>query len=183
MSEETLIRHCSPTLAGLKTANLFGFRYDSQKEMCADIRDLNRLLSPKGLRVMPLQFKNQRALIYMYRPALLEQDFASGECAELLKQEGYCTNSCNKCLACLRRRLDEKDDFPHEIGLFLGYPPEDVRGFIENSAENCKIVGYWKVYGNVAKALETFAKFRRCTETYQQALAHGVPLERLAVAI
>ena len=183
MSEEMLIRHCSPTLAGLKTANLFGCHYATREEMCEDIRSLNRLLSPKGLRVIPLQFQNQRALIYIYRPALLEQDLASCESAALLKQEGYQTESCNRHLANLRRRLHEQNDFPHEIGLFLGYPPEDVRGFMENEAENCKAVGYWKVYGNVTKALDTFARFRQCTETYLQELARGASLERLAVAI
>ena len=35
----------------------------------------------------------------------------------------------------LIKRLNEDAEFPHEIGLFPGYPPEDVRGFIENRAE------------------------------------------------
>ena len=36
--------------------------------------------------------------------------------------------------------------FPHEIGLFLGYPFEDVMGFIENKGENYLCSGCWKVY-------------------------------------
>ena len=31
----------------------------------------------------------------------------------------------------IQRKIDE---FPHDIGLFLGYPPEDVLGFITNKA-------------------------------------------------
>jgi hypothetical protein len=37
-------------------------------------------------------------------------------------------------------------EFPHEIGLFLGYPPEDVRAFIENDGKNYACRTHWKVY-------------------------------------
>ena len=29
---------------------------------------------------------------------------------------------------------DESGEFPHEVGLFLSYPPEDVKGFIDHRA-------------------------------------------------
>ena len=50
MSEETLIRHCAPTLAGIKTGNLFRCAYPDQREMIEDVRRWNTALSPKGLR-------------------------------------------------------------------------------------------------------------------------------------
>ncbi len=34
-----------------------------------------------------------------------------------------------------RAHMEGKGDFPHEIGLLLGYPPEDVIGFIENRGQ------------------------------------------------
>ena len=42
--------------------------------------------------------------------------------------------------------------FPHEIGVFLGYPLEDVKGFIENKGKNFLYSGYWKVYSDVERA-------------------------------
>ena len=33
---------------------------------------------------------------------------------------------------------DESGEFPHEVGLFLSYPPEDVKGFIDHRANNFK---------------------------------------------
>ena len=36
---------------------------------------------------------------------------------------------------------DESGEFPHEVGLFLGYPPEDVKGFIDHRANNFKCAG------------------------------------------
>lgn len=68
MSEEKIILYCSPTLAGMKTGNMFTCSFTSVNEMRESIRKLNRLLSKKGLRVLPLKFENNRALIYFYRP-------------------------------------------------------------------------------------------------------------------
>ena len=37
MSEELVIRCCAPTLASLKTANMFTCRFDSLEEMNAEV--------------------------------------------------------------------------------------------------------------------------------------------------
>ena len=81
------------------------------------------------------------------------------------------------------RRLQESGDFPHEIGLFLGYPPEDVRGFIENHAEGYKFVGCWKVYGDEKSAKKQFARYKKCTDVYCSQWANGKSIERLTVAV
>lgn len=55
---------------------------------------------------------------------------------------------------------DESGEFPHEVGLFLSYPPEDVKGFIAHRANDFKCAGLWKVYGNEEKARSLFAKYK-----------------------
>jgi len=57
MSEEMIIKHCSPTLAGIKTGNMFSCAFESVEDMKFSIRNLNRTLSKKGLRVLPLRQK------------------------------------------------------------------------------------------------------------------------------
>ena len=42
MSEEMLVCHCSPTLAGLKTGSLFSCPYSSQKMIIKEIREFNQ---------------------------------------------------------------------------------------------------------------------------------------------
>lgn len=182
MSEETFVRYCSPTLAGLKTASLFSCPFENVNEVRNSVRKLNGILVSKGLRVLPLQFRDNRALIYAYRPSRLSRDLRDSAARSLLKKLGYADNSPERCLVRLAKRLDENEEFPHEIGLFLGYPPEDVRGFIENKAAGYKCVGEWKVYGDADKARQTFAKYRKCTEVYRAQFALGKSIERLAVA-
>ena len=80
------------------------------------------------------------------------------------------------------RRLRQSGEFPHEIGLFLGYPPEDVQGFITQGPDCCKCSGCWKVYGNEDQARKKFAQYKKCTQIYCRLWAAGSSVERLTVA-
>lgn len=186
MSEELLVRNCAPTLAGLKTGNLFNCPYNDTEEIKKAARKYNKILVKKGLRLLPLSMRENRALIYVYRPSSLSKDLRHNTARRLLKEHGYTVDthiSCapERCIIQLMKRLGS-EDFPHEIGLFLGYPPEDVCGFIENKAEDCKCVGCWKVYGDEAAAQKLFAKYKKCTDVYCTQLKKGNSVERLTVA-
>ncbi len=182
MSEEAVILHGAPTLAGIKTGSLFRCEYESIEAMRTSLREWNRRFSGKGLRVIPLSFENNKALLYLHRPKRLSRDLSDGAACEILSDCGYCGGSPARCLSCLARRIRSNEDFPHEIGLFLGYPPEDVRGFIEHRECDLKCVGCWKVYGDEAKVQKTFRLFRKCSRIYRQQWENGTPFERLTVA-
>lgn len=182
MSEEMIINHCSPTLAGIKTGALFNCAYPSERELRSAVRAWNKTLSPKGLRVLPLRYNGRTALIYIYRPAMLSIDLKDELARRLLAKCGYVSETPEGCIVQLMRRFAECEEFPHEIGLFLGYPPEDVCGFIANKACGYKCVGYWKVYGDEEKAKKAFARFEKCTRCYCRQHAKGTGIERLAVA-
>ncbi len=180
MWEEMLVRNCAPTLAGIKTGNMFSCPFEDEQKIRFYLRGLNLALRKKGLRVIPLRYKNGNALIYVYRPVLLIRDLGSPEASRILESFGYGNASADICISKLRKRLDESEEFPHEIGLFLGYPPEDVKGFINNSG-GCKYSGLWKVYGDVEKAKNLFSKYKRCTATYCAMHKNGKSIDGLAV--
>lgn len=181
MPEDLIVQQCSPTLAGLKTGSLFTCPFRTEEELRADIAALNRRLAPKGVHVRILRVR-RRALLYLYRPSSLRRDFAAAEAAMLLRQYGYAVDDAEACVTQLCSRLASTSSFPHEIGLFLGYPAEDVRGFIENRAGGCKCVGAWKVYGDEAEARKRFAQFEKCTRIYQTKFSEGRSIERLTVS-
>ena len=182
MSEELMVRQCAPTLAGIKTGSLFPCPCTSREELLCQVRSLNRRLSPKGLCLLPLRFTPGSVLLYLYRPATLRRDLSDGLARDILAQAGYEGDSCGRCVATLIRCLRQGSDFPHEIGLFLSYPPEDVRGFVENHACNYKCAGLWKVYGDERQAQRLFDRFKRCTDTYYRLWQAGATIEQLAVA-
>lgn len=183
MSEELIVRYCSPTLAGIKTGSLFSCSYSDISEMRNSLRYYNRLLGKKGLRVLPLYSRNNRALIYVYRPSMLITDLRDIGAMCILRERGYVGSTPVSFIARLKRRIADNGDFPHEIGLFLGYPVEDVHGFIENKAEGCKCVGCWKVYGDMEMAQKLFKKYKKCTEVYCSQYARGRSVEKLTVSV
>ena len=89
MSEENLVRQCAPTLAGIKTGTIFPVPFDSLPGLTAEIRDLNRILVPKGLRLLPLRYQDRKALLYLYRPSELRKDLKDQLAGTLLAEAGY----------------------------------------------------------------------------------------------
>lgn len=179
--ENALVRYCAPTLAGLKTGGLFRFPYPAAKALREDMVKINRQLNARGVAARPLQYKAGWALIYIYRPDRLRQDLSGSRARDLLLEYGYSPDDPGHCIGRLSLRLRAAGEFPHEIGLFLGYPPTDVYGFIQNRGQNCKCSGCWKVYGDPAYAKKQFARFKKCSAIYRQKLREGTALLRLTV--
>lgn len=181
MPDTLLVEHCSPTMAGLKTGSMFSCPPEAKSSLHASLRELNRRYAARGVRILPLGSVKGRTLIYMYRPDRLQKDLRDKTAQAILKERQYPTENAGRCLAELRRRLREGEDFPHEIGLFLGYPSEDVDGFIRNTAGNAKCIGAWKVYGDEKKAEKTFETYRKCTRLYRRAYDRYRSIDRLVV--
>ena len=182
MSDDMLIKHCAPTLMGLKTGNMFSFKFETDIEEHRSLTEINRRLGAKGLRAIPLRRYKGSTLIYLFRPSRLKADLNDRQAMKILGEMGYHQDSVGFCIAGLMKKLRENADFPHEIGLFLGYPPEDVCGFIKNKGGGCKCVGCWKVYGDADKARQTFDKYKRCTELCCSLAEKGYSVERMAVS-
>lgn len=204
--ERKLVHHCTPTLAALKPANLFTCRScpapDFNRhvdrptasalhgdQLTDALRVCRAKLAPCGVRIEVLARRKSGALVYVYRPTLLKRDLAQKRVADRLAEEGYDTSSLSACIERLHRRICGTDvqsqltgdcSFPHEIGFFLGYPFEDVVGFIENKGENFLCNGCWKVYSKERDAQECFCCYKNCTATYEGLFKSGVPIECLA---
>ena len=153
--EQTLALHCAPALAGLKPADLISWR------------------PPQGAG---------EALLRRY-VRRLEDWLAREEIAAMLRKEGYpVSDGVEAMLTHLGARLAGAE-FPHEVGLFLGYPAADVEGFRRNGGRNCKLCGHWKVYGQVEEAQRRFLAFDRCREALCRWVAEGRSLEQLFPAV
>jgi len=184
MLEELLIEHCSPTLGKLKTASLFNCSFSSETELEGNLAKWNDELNTKGVSLFLLRKCKGRALIYVYRPSMLIEDLKKKGVSEFLAQYGYRDVSPLLCIKRLKERFLNSPEFPHEIGLFLGYPLEDVKGFIENSGQNSKFSGLWKVYGNEYETISRFVKFKKCKEIYKRLFENRIrSVTQLTVAV
>ena len=171
-------------MAGLKTGNLFTCPMEDKKTLNESIRRMNMKLVPRGVRLLPVKYLEKRVLIYMYRPDRLRADLKDSQALSILSEKAYPIDNADKCVAELVRRVNSQETFPHEIGLFLGYPPADVAGYILNSGKNCKCCGCWKVYCNECETAKTFAKFAKCKEAYKSMFFQkGKTLHQLTIAV
>ena len=101
-AEETVVRQCAPTLAGIKTGSLFPCPYDSRQQLLADIRRMNRVLVPRGLCLLPMRLGQGRALLYLYRPQALRRTH------HVLRRELNKTRRLQRLAHAKRCRSDEQ---------------------------------------------------------------------------
>lgn len=180
--ERKIVEHCAPTLAGLKTANMFTFEFLSMKELEEKVEKVNQMLNKKGVFAEVIKIRECRALIYVYRKERLQKDLRKEGVWELIRTYGYKNCELSACIEHLKSRLTKYECFPHEIGVFLDYPLLDVIGFIEQGGKNCKCCGIWKVYSNECETRQLFARFKKCTHVYRKVFARGRTLTQLTVA-
>ncbi len=182
MLEDYLIFYASPTLACLKTASLFNVKRIPLNKLEAQIDILNKQFKTKGLYLTILKKSNNNALVYLYRKTLLNQDLLRPGVNEFLKAYGYEYNNADRAIESLKQRFNHDEAFPHEIGIFLGYPLEDVIGYIQNSGKNSKCCGFWKVYGDDKSAEKKFLKLDKCRSIYNRLWKKGCSIHKLTVA-
>lgn len=160
--ESLLVSCCAPTLAGKKVGNIFNYK-KSDKDINKTTKFWNFQLNPLGIFVEVLRETDSTYLIYVFDKAKLSSLLQQSKVQNFLKSQGFRDFSIGGCLSTLKFKLSsDMDSFPHEIGLFLGYPLTDVIGFIFYQGKCYKKCGQWKVYGNVKTREELFQEFHHC---------------------
>ena len=183
MLEKALISHCSPTLAGLKSASIVNYSFTTIDNLHEQLEHCRRTLESKGVSLRILKIADAKALVYVYRRQRVQNDLKGANVFNFLSTYGYETDQIDYCIDRLASRISSQSDFPHEIGLFLSYPLDDVKGFIEHKGQNCCCVGCWKVYCNECEARKTFARFDKCKAVYCDLFHRGIRnLQQLTVA-
>ena len=63
-----------------------------------------------------------------------------------------------------------------DSAVFLGYDLDDTIAFL-NKDKKCLYTGYWKVYSDLEKKLQTFLMFTNCRNNLLEMLSKGFSLE------
>lgn len=182
--ETVLVEQCAPTLAGVKPANLFCYQSQNRAQIYDIVNNWNKQLYPFGLALCIVKecCKTNSFLIYLYRRQQMDQIFSKQENQIFLMQMGYQLTDCDSLIQQLSARLCFEKEFPHEIGIFLGYPLIDVIGFIEHKGQNYSCAGYWKSYGDSIHAKKLFELYKKCISHYRQMYKIGIPILQLVTA-
>lgn len=177
---EIIILHGAPTLAGLKPASLFTCHKKEYPNLNADLAYLNEKLESRNICFHIVASRPTYHLVLLCDQRLLWAHLQHKDRKAFLASYGYPIQSLDEAINQLKCRM-EHTDFPHEVGIFLGYPLEDVKSFIEENGKNYKDIGYWKVYHDEHKAHEIFQAYQRCVKFFQNSFHRGIRLEQLAL--
>lgn len=173
--EKLIVTHSSPTLANIKCSSLFCTKLlDSFSTSCVEN------LKKKGISLLFLTNRRGCPLLFVYRKKELFETINEKKAKSFLSYLGYDTTNLEKFLIHFKERM-RSDAFPHEIGVILGYPIDDVLSFIENEGKNSIYSGYWKVYHNKDNALKEFRKLDKCRKEYMSLFNNGNKVEDLCV--
>ena len=174
--DKKLAFNSAPALCGIKCASLLSLRVQ-RYEADEYARQFNERLKSRGLKIKLMCECRSRVLILVYNEKMLLARLKDKRVSELLKKCGYDENmSLDEALERLSLRISSGGDFPHEIGVFLGYPIDDVLGFIENGGENYKLCGCWKVYSDTEGAVRAFRTYDKCREHLCSKLNKGLDI-------
>ena len=171
-TEFTIGRHCGVTFAGLKIASLVSLARGEEDVIAC----LSRRFANKGFAFRLLREDEERLLVYICHRARLTKYLFSSDVRAFLARFGYEYGSAEEALEQLKCRM--KGEFPHEIGVFLGYPLGDVCGFLRDP-DGCILCGEWKVYENAGEAARTFERFRRCSACICRHMRNGKSLAQI----
>lgn len=168
---------CAPVLKGSKVANIMTVTRE-------EFSQIGSLLYGTGILWRALDVKGDKIILYLYREKALRAYLNQEKVLAFLAQNGYEKAGLLKMLERLAMRLWQYDrgmcEYPHEMGVFLGYPLEDVTGFMENDGKNYAYLGYWKVYHDVPGAIRMFERYDREREQAVEELVRGRSIREIA---
>ena len=157
---EKVASQCAPVIFDVKPSNLLILESADEKQLQAMMRRMGlhcQLFYQTGAKSIWFVCRRDRMCALLQNPevaAFFEEKKYRGiqeiPLEQVIDREG-------KRFAFHKKGRTE---YPHELGLLLGYPLADVKGFIENKGKCYLCSGYWKVYKNEREAKQTFFLYR-----------------------
>ena len=146
--EQTVIHLGAPTLCGVKPSSLVSV---SKEVLFCEYKKIllwNKILEGSQKKIKIAKRGENLFLLFIYDEKLVQEILSNPEVLSYLNLKGYFTDKgISNVLNELLNRLSYCESFPHEIGVFLGYPLEDVVGYEKYSGTKTKFSGAWAVYG------------------------------------
>lgn len=174
--ETQFILQCAPLIAGLKPSNLLIVSRGNEK-------NVRRILKGTFLSFVILARMEEKTTMLIYDPLLLEQYFARDNVRLFLEELGHQGKDLSELIREVQSRYEayanKKGKFPHELGLLLGYPVEDVRGYMIHKGKNALCTGYWQVYENPAEKKTIFRRYEEAKEKFIRLFSDGTGLKEL----
>ena len=171
--------HCGPVFAGIKPSNTVTLDLQDSRELVETFRN-------SDIKIWLIHAGSGKCLWLLYREQEVQEYLMIPKHQRFLKNCGYSSFQLKDILHALRERYqlykDDRQGFPHELGLILGYPLCDVLGFMEYQGQNYLYSGYWKVYDNLLETKKLFDAYDRIRYYMVKQVEYGTSLHQLMKA-
>lgn len=171
-----LALQCAPLLTGIKISNLLIVHNDK----------INHVIETfKGTQISThiICKRDKKTTFLLYIKDELLSYLNSNKIEEIMNSLSYSSLEFDYILEEFSKRYSkymiEKKVFPHEIGFLLGYPIDDVIGFIENDGKNSIYTGYWKVYSNLSEKISLFDKYNKAKDVVIGMVVKGMSIQSI----
>jgi len=155
---EYLTLKLASVLAGVKPSFLLSLRnwekFGQQNHFLLWEKDRKEIIKDLGLSFRELKETCKGIQVLFYNQDMLFDLLMQPEHQSFLENFGY--SRCHKLDDFLELLKDRYNSpfFPHEIGIFLGFPLKDVMGFIDKRNTLLTKRGRWLVFGEPEESLE-----------------------------
>lgn len=173
-----IVLRCAPFLKGMKAASAVNI----EKQYCPGLEEV---LADTGIEYRYLSKDKGRCLVFFYRRKEFSDYLKRADVREFLECCGYRCPGPEKVLDRLSDRIcryiRRDAGFPHEIGVFLDYPIDDVRCFMEQKGKGGVMTGYWKVYHDPGKAQLIFQAYDKARISAVNEFLAGETIKEIAL--
>ena len=157
--EKFLIYNASLVISGVKPSATITIKKGNENLYDKWIKYGISFLKEIDIQYINLRECSNALIILIYSEEKLSNYIFKEENKRFLRQLGYSEeNDMREYLEILKRRYKEFN-CPHELGIFLGFPLNDVKYFMNCKDKKCLSCGYWLVYNNLQEAQEIFSKY------------------------
>lgn len=148
----------APTLLCKKPSTLLNLADNSHRLYHSWLTCGGEVCQTLGLQSYQLNKSPNTLNVLFYNEPELRSCLDSEINRSLLERMGYDSSySVASDLLILEKHFERQ--CPHEVGVFLGFPVDDVVGFIRNQGRHYLINSYWKVYSRPLDAIRTFKAY------------------------
>ncbi|MDP4089297.1 MAG: DUF3793 family protein [Bacillota bacterium] len=158
-----LLYNISPVIAGVKPASIITFNKAGRNLKLLWELYSGMLLKENRIKYFEISNTNFSTTLIFYDAVLLEKVLKDEEISNFYYELGYKNISDIEGML-YQMKFRYVGNCPHEMGVLLGIPVDDVREFMNNKSKKCLACGYWKVYNNVERANEVFKAYDHIRE-------------------
>lgn len=166
-----LLECLGPVILNIKPAELLNIGHNKNPGCWREFKNL--LIMHPDIELLEIREINNREQVLFYNRNVLNERLSDPINYNFLERINYPRSATlEKCLEHLVQKI-RSIDFPHEIGLFLGYPLKDVLGFMGlASLPYIKTQG-WKVYGNEKLSDQWYERYQSARKLMQEKIGIG----------